>query len=140
MTRSRPAIAFYLLQKYIMHYIYIFYFAYPAVKLLKKLHLFYLLRFLRMLPLLATTLLLQVGVFHYIYDGPRWGIIADLTDRCRFMWWATLIFLQNFFQPMVCVPFFNFVRVLLTMMKKIYIIFFFLTLNLLKYSICYVSL
>ncbi|XP_026315635.1 O-acyltransferase like protein-like [Hyposmocoma kahamanoa] len=71
-----------------------------SMKLLKNLHLFYLNRLLRMFPLLATTILLQVGVLHYIHDGPVWGIVAAMTEECRITWWATLIYVQNFMQPM----------------------------------------
>ncbi|XP_026319605.1 O-acyltransferase like protein-like [Hyposmocoma kahamanoa] len=69
------------------------------IKLLKKLHLFYLHRYLRMFPMLATTILLQVGVLHYIYDGAMWTRIAPRINRCRASWWLTLLQVQNFFPP-----------------------------------------
>ncbi|XP_026315715.1 O-acyltransferase like protein-like [Hyposmocoma kahamanoa] len=71
------------------------------MKLLKNLHLFYLNRFLRMFPLLAATVLLQVGVTHYIYDGAMWTVVADVTNECRTTWWLSLLHVQNFFRP-VC--------------------------------------
>ncbi|XP_026315634.1 O-acyltransferase like protein-like isoform X2 [Hyposmocoma kahamanoa] len=70
------------------------------MKLLKNLHLFYINRFLRMFPLLATTVLLQVGVLHYIHDGPIWTRVAGNTEVCRTNWWSTLLLVQNYFQPM----------------------------------------
>lgn len=90
------------LQKYIIKVIFIPYFAYLTVKLLKNLHLFYLNRFVRMFPLLATAVLLQVGVLHYILDGPVWTRVASNTEVCRTNWWKTLLFVQNYFLPMVC--------------------------------------
>ncbi|XP_026315721.1 uncharacterized protein LOC113227063 [Hyposmocoma kahamanoa] len=71
-----------------------------SMKLLKNLHLFYLNRILRMFPLLATTVLLQVGVLHYIHDGPWWYVVAFLTSECRINWWSTLLYVQNYIRPM----------------------------------------
>ncbi|XP_026314798.1 O-acyltransferase like protein-like [Hyposmocoma kahamanoa] len=71
-----------------------------SMKLLKNLHLFYLNRLLRMFPLLATAVLLQVGVLHYIHDGAAWNIVATATRDCRTHWWITMLYMQNFFRPM----------------------------------------
>ncbi|XP_026315716.1 nose resistant to fluoxetine protein 6-like [Hyposmocoma kahamanoa] len=71
-----------------------------SMKLLKNLHLFYLNRILRMFPLLAATILLQVGVLHYILDGPGWLITALQTNDCRTNWWLTLLYVQNYIHPM----------------------------------------
>ncbi|XP_026315723.1 nose resistant to fluoxetine protein 6-like [Hyposmocoma kahamanoa] len=73
------------------------------MKLLKNLHLFYLNRILRMFPLLASTILLQVGVFHYIHDGPNWHAVAEVTRVCRLNWWSTLLYVQNYVLP-ICLP------------------------------------
>ncbi|XP_026313920.1 nose resistant to fluoxetine protein 6-like, partial [Hyposmocoma kahamanoa] len=73
------------------------------MKLLKKLHLFYLNRILRMFPLLASTILLQVGVFHYIHDGPNWHEVGERTRECRINWWSTLLYVQNYVPP-ICLP------------------------------------
>ncbi|XP_026315718.1 uncharacterized protein LOC113227060 [Hyposmocoma kahamanoa] len=73
------------------------------MKLLKNLHLFYLSRLVRMLPLLATAVLLQVGVLHYIHDGPLWNVVANLTRECRINWWSSLLFVQNYILP-TCLP------------------------------------
>ncbi|XP_026315616.1 O-acyltransferase like protein-like [Hyposmocoma kahamanoa] len=71
-----------------------------SMKLLKKLHLFYLSRLVRLYPLLATTVLLQAGVAHYMYDGAMWSVVAAVTTNCRRSWWLTLLYVQNFFRPM----------------------------------------
>ncbi|XP_026315720.1 nose resistant to fluoxetine protein 6-like [Hyposmocoma kahamanoa] len=73
------------------------------MKLLNNLHLFYLNRILRMFPLLVTAILLQVGVFHYIHDGPYWHTQASMTEECRVNWWSTLLYVQNYVHPM-CIP------------------------------------
>ncbi|XP_026315725.1 O-acyltransferase like protein-like [Hyposmocoma kahamanoa] len=73
------------------------------MKLIKNLHLFYLNRILRMFPLLATVVLLSVGVLHYIHDGPNWHSVADIVEQCRINWWSTLLYVQNYIRP-VCVP------------------------------------
>ncbi|XP_026326316.1 nose resistant to fluoxetine protein 6-like [Hyposmocoma kahamanoa] len=70
-----------------------------GMKLIKNLHLFYLNRYLRMFPVLAATILLQVGVLHYVYDGAQWHRVALQTDYCRSSWWLTLLYVQNFFPP-----------------------------------------
>lgn len=54
-----------------------------------------------MFPLLATAMLLQVGVFHYIHDGPYWHTVASMTEECRVNWWSTLLYVQNYVHPMV---------------------------------------
>ncbi|KAJ2950208.1 hypothetical protein O0L34_g11570 [Tuta absoluta] len=64
---------------------------------LKSLHLFYLNRLLRMLPLLATLVLLQASVLFRIADGPLWTYNSQNTESCRTNWWATLLYIQNYF-------------------------------------------
>ncbi|XP_026315722.1 O-acyltransferase like protein-like [Hyposmocoma kahamanoa] len=73
------------------------------MKLLKNLHLFYLNRYLRLFPLLASTVLLQIGVLHYIHDGANWLGVAALTERCRRNWWSSILYVQNYIRP-TCLP------------------------------------
>lgn len=54
-----------------------------------------------MFPLLAATVLLQVGVLHYIHDGPNWDAVAHVTRVCRINWWSTLLYVQNYVLPIV---------------------------------------
>ncbi|XP_026315714.1 O-acyltransferase like protein-like [Hyposmocoma kahamanoa] len=75
---------------------------FSSMKLLKKLHLFYLNRLVRLYPLLATTVLLQASVVFYMYDGAMWTLVGFVTEECRTNWWLTLLYVQNFFQP-ICV-------------------------------------
>lgn len=67
-----------------------------SVKLLKNLHVFYLHRLLRMFPLLATVVLFQASIFHWISDGPVWDAVAKATQNCRLYWWTTLLYVQNY--------------------------------------------
>lgn len=54
-----------------------------------------------MFPLLAATILLHVGVIHYIHDGPNWLTVAVVTQQCRLNWWSTLLYVHNYIRPMV---------------------------------------
>ncbi|KAJ8730602.1 hypothetical protein PYW08_002015 [Mythimna loreyi] len=70
-----------------------------SMKLLKNLHLFYLNRLLRMFPALAAVILLHVSIFSRVADGPYWGMVTVLTQRCRVYWWSTLLHIQNYVNP-----------------------------------------
>lgn len=59
-----------------------------------------------MYPLLAATVLLQVGIAHYISDGAMWFAVANVTNECRANWWLTMLYVQNFFRPVVRIMFF----------------------------------
>ncbi|KAJ8721313.1 hypothetical protein PYW07_002088 [Mythimna separata] len=70
-----------------------------SMKLLKNLHLFYLNRLLRMFPALAAVILLHVSILNRVADGPYWGMVSVLTQRCRVYWWSTLLHIQNYVNP-----------------------------------------
>ncbi|KAI5642781.1 acyltransferase family domain-containing protein [Phthorimaea operculella] len=68
-----------------------------GINFLKSLHLFYLNRLLRVFPLLATLVLLQASLLFRIADGPLWQFNTSNTENCRKYWWATLLYIQNYF-------------------------------------------
>ncbi|CAH0581530.1 unnamed protein product [Chrysodeixis includens] len=68
-------------------------------QLIKNVHLFWLNRLLRMFPLLATVALLEASFLMRFGDGPQWGIVADHAERCRTNWWSTLLYMQNYMNP-----------------------------------------
>lgn len=76
-------------------------FSFFPAKLIKNLHLFYLNRILRMFPLLAAGILIQASFLHWVSDGPLWQTVADNTNTCRNYWWLNLLYVQNFFSPIV---------------------------------------
>ncbi|XP_026315727.1 O-acyltransferase like protein-like [Hyposmocoma kahamanoa] len=67
-----------------------------GMKLLRSLHVFYLNRLLKLFPLLATAVLFQASIFHWISDGPVWDAVANATQNCRLYWWTTLLYVQNY--------------------------------------------
>lgn len=106
MVQRRPVIACFLFSEiYLLIHFYNS-FVYLTVKLLKNLHLFYLNRILRMFPLLATIVLLQASILHYIHDGPNWHSVADIVEQCRINWWSTLLYVQNYVRPVVRITIF----------------------------------
>ncbi|KAL0831536.1 hypothetical protein ABMA28_002330 [Loxostege sticticalis] len=68
--------------------------------LLKNLHLFYLNRILRMYPVLAAVILIQASFLHRTTDGPYWNTVAKNVNDCRLNWWSTLLFVQNWVNPL----------------------------------------
>ncbi|VVD05419.1 unnamed protein product [Leptidea sinapis] len=70
-----------------------------------SLHLFYLHRLIRIMPLLASVVLLQSTVFHWISDGPHWTVMGNAVETCRVRWWSTLLQIQNYVKPVeICLP------------------------------------
>lgn len=72
-------------------------------QLIKNIHLFWLNRLLRMFPLLATVALLEASFLMRFGDGPQWDIVADHVERCRTNWWSTLLYMQNYMNPLYTV-------------------------------------
>ncbi|XP_028158732.1 O-acyltransferase like protein-like [Ostrinia furnacalis] len=70
------------------------------MSLIRKLHLFYLHRLLRMWPILAAMVLIQASFLHRTTDGPYWDVVAKNVNDCRVYWWSTLLFVQNWVNPM----------------------------------------
>nr|XP_049694112.1 O-acyltransferase like protein [Helicoverpa armigera] len=69
-------------------------------RFIKTIHLFYLNRLLRMFPLLATMVLLQASLFNHVSDGPYWINQAHAAENCRQYWWAALLHIQNYVNPL----------------------------------------
>ncbi|KAJ8731684.1 hypothetical protein PYW07_004848 [Mythimna separata] len=70
------------------------------MRFIKTIHLFYLNRLLRMFPLLATLVLLQASLFNHVSDGPYWLNQAHAAENCRTYWWAALLHIQNYVNPL----------------------------------------
>ncbi|KAJ0176877.1 hypothetical protein K1T71_008056 [Dendrolimus kikuchii] len=69
-------------------------------RFIRTIHLYYLNRLFRTLPLLATVILLQASAFNHISDGPFWQNVAHATENCRTYWWSSLLFIQNYINPL----------------------------------------
>ncbi|XP_026732740.1 O-acyltransferase like protein-like [Trichoplusia ni] len=74
---------------------------FTGIKLLKNIHLFWLNRLLRLFPLLATVALVGASFLNRFGDGPDWGIVAYLVEKCRTSWWTTLTHTQNYMTPLL---------------------------------------
>ncbi|KAJ8721773.1 hypothetical protein PYW08_004175 [Mythimna loreyi] len=70
------------------------------MRFIKTIHLFYLNRLLRMFPLLAALVLLQASLFNHVSDGPYWLNQAHAAENCRTYWWAALLHIQNYVNPL----------------------------------------
>ncbi|KAI5642783.1 acyltransferase family domain-containing protein [Phthorimaea operculella] len=73
---------------------------FTGMKLLKNVHLFYINRLLRMFPLLAATVLIQTSFLYRLSDGPAFDEAAYETSKCRASWWSTLLYVQNYVNPL----------------------------------------
>ncbi|KAB0799351.1 hypothetical protein PPYR_07231 [Photinus pyralis] len=59
---------------------------------------FYGHRLVRLTPALAGMILVYVGVFSHLGDGPFWTMLDPLfKQNCLKNWWATILYIQNYY-------------------------------------------
>ncbi|KAJ2948826.1 hypothetical protein O0L34_g5754 [Tuta absoluta] len=68
-------------------------------RFIRAIPMFYLNRLLRMFPLLATMILFQASLINHLADGPFWQNIALMSENCKQYWWAALLHVQNYVNP-----------------------------------------
>lgn len=65
----------------------------------------YLHRYLRTIPVLGILILIIVSILKFSGDGPYFNFVttAALTSQCDQYWWAALLHIQNYYNPMEAV-------------------------------------
>ncbi|XP_069696166.1 nose resistant to fluoxetine protein 6-like isoform X2 [Periplaneta americana] len=59
--------------------------------------LHYLHRYIRLTPVMAALVLIQLSLMEHLGSGPMWSTNEFLTELCRKNWWATLLYIQNYY-------------------------------------------
>lgn len=65
----------------------------------------YLHRYLRVTPVLAVLVLIIVSILKFLGDGPHWDFVSNaaLIGQCEKNWWAALLHIQNYYDPLQAV-------------------------------------
>lgn len=65
----------------------------------------YLHRYLRVTPVLAVLVLIIVSILKFLGDGPHWDFVSNaaLIGQCDKNWWAALLHIQNYYDPLQAV-------------------------------------
>ncbi|KAG5881586.1 hypothetical protein JTB14_034806 [Gonioctena quinquepunctata] len=58
---------------------------------------YYIHRYLRLTPALAAMVLVSSTILPYLGSGPIWGQVSSLQKPCSKNWWATLLYIQNYY-------------------------------------------
>lgn len=73
----------------------------------------YIHRYLRLTPFLAISILFSVSLMRYFGNGPLWpNTITLLSKQCERNWWAALLYIQNYYNPIDVVSFILLFRIL----------------------------
>lgn len=81
----------------------------------------YLHRYLRTIPVLGILILIIVSILKFFGSGPYFRFVstAALTSQCDQYWWAALLHIQNYYNPMEAVMTLNHFRITLTLLFSV---------------------
>lgn len=73
----------------------------------------YLHRYLRVMPVLGVLILIILSILKYFGGGPEWRFVSNaaLIGQCEQNWWAALLHIQNYYDPIQTVITLNFIFV-----------------------------
>lgn len=54
------------------------------------------------MPVFGALILIILAYFKYMGDGPVYDAIIEATlgEKCRTYWWSSLLFIQNYYNPL----------------------------------------
>lgn len=61
----------------------------------------YLHRYLRVMPVFGVLILIILSILKFFGDGPQYNFVSNaaLISQCEQNWWAALLHIQNYYNP-----------------------------------------